>query len=125
MSSLKTFLTILLILPLPTHAAENPLVSVFASCTGRLSAELQHAWLLNDPDAKIIEHRRAQFIDLIQAVTPPEQLRHSLNLRIDAKMAHAELLTVADFSNDSDRSEWAMRRAKFEIDYCAGFLLES
>lgn len=125
MSSLKTFLVLLLILPKQSLAADDPLMSSFAACAGRFSAELEHAWLMNDDRTDQIAHRRAQFIDLLNATVPDDQRRHALHLRIDAKMAHAQLLTAASFSRDADRSKWAVRRARAEIDYCTGFLLES
>lgn len=125
MSSLKTILVLLLVIPMPREAVANPLVSSFAACAGRFSAELEHAWLLNDARADEITHRRTQFLDLLDATVPADQRRHALHLRIDAKVAHAQLLTAASFSRDPDRSGWAGRRAKSEIDYCTGFLLES
>jgi len=125
MSSLKTVLVLLLVLPMPCRATEDPLVSSFAVCAGRFSAELEHAWLVSDARADEIAHRRAQFIDLLIATVPDDQRRHALHLRIDAKVAHAQLLTVARFSRDADRSQWAVRRAESEIEYCTGLLLES
>ncbi|WP_281995606.1 hypothetical protein [Ruegeria faecimaris] len=125
MSSLKTFLVLLLILPKQSPAADDPLMSSFAACAGRFSAELEHAWLMNDDRTDQIAHRRAQFIDLLNTTVPDDQRRHALHLRIDAKMAHAKLLSAARFSHDADRSKWAVRRARAEIDYCTGFLLES
>ena len=110
MSNLKTFVLALVILPASTYAMSNTLFSTFASCTGRLSAEMEHAWLMNDPRADDLAHRRGQFVDLLEAVVPDDQKRHALTLRIDAKLAHAALLTQATFSEDSDRAEWAIGR---------------
>lgn len=125
MSGLKTLLLVLLVLPMPGRAAEDPLVSAFATCAGRFSAELAHAWLMQDDRAPEIEHRRSQFVELLNAVVSSDGRRNALHLRIDAKVAHAGLLSQASFSSDADRSQWAIRRAKAEIDYCTGFLLES
>lgn len=125
MSGLKTLLVLLLLLPMPGRSAEAPLVSAFATCAGRFSAELEHAWLMYDERASEFEHRKAQFIDLLNATVAPDRKRHALYLRIDAKVAHAQLLSQTTFSRDADRSQWAQRRAKAEIDYCTGFLLES
>ncbi len=112
-----------MILPAPARA--DTIVSTFATCAGRFSAEMEHAWLVYDERAEEYEHRRGQFIDLLNAIVPQDQLRATLHLRVDAKMAHAQLLSQASFSEDADRSAWAIRRAKSEIDYCAGFLLDS
>ena len=125
MCSLRTLALVLLVLPMQAQAEEHPLVSAFAACVGRFSAEMEHAWLLNQSRAEELEQRRAQFIDLLEATVAPDRRRQAFHLRIDAKMAHASLLTAASFSRDPERSSWAIRRAQSEIDYCAGFLLES
>ena len=122
---MKTLVILLTVLPLPGRAADNVLTSAFASCAGRFSAELEHAWLVADERTEEIERRRRQFIDLVNATVPPDQRRHVLNLRIDAKIAHGALLTQATFSQDRERAQWAARRAESEIAYCSGFLLES
>ncbi|NNE87123.1 MAG: hypothetical protein HKN27_03525 [Silicimonas sp.] len=125
MSGLKTVFVALLVLSQPLRAMDTPLIATFASCTGRFSAELEHAWLINDTRTAEIEHRRLQFIDLLDATVPPDARPDMLNLRIQAKVAHAGLLSQALFSQDADRSAWALRRAQSEISYCAGFLLDS
>lgn len=125
MSVLKTLLIALLVLPTMGRAKEQPLASAFASCAGRFSAELEHAWLMQDARTDEIAQRRAQFIALVSATVPEDRQRNALHLRIDAKVAHARLLTTAAFSSDEDQSLWAVRRAKAEIDNCTGFLLES
>lgn len=100
-------------------------MSDFATCAGRFSAELEHAWLMSDEQADEIERSRHMFIDLLNAAIPSEQSRHALHLRIEAKVAHASLLTQATFSRDQERALWAVRRAEAEIAYCNGFLHES
>ena len=35
------------------------LSEIIASCTGRLSAEMEFAWLLSLPEADLVEHHRA------------------------------------------------------------------
>ena len=125
MGSLKTLLVLLLLLPTPLSAAMDTLSSTFAACTGRLSAELEHSWLVEVDNSDEIAHRRLQFIELLNATVAPDLRRQALYLRIDAKMAHAQLLTAATFSKDADRATWALKRARSEIDYCLGFLLDS
>lgn len=125
MGGLKTLVVLLLVGPMPGRATADPLVSAFASCAGRFSAELDHAWLMQDERSSLIEKRRRQFVDLLNATMRRDQQRDALNLRIDAKVAHAQLLSQAAFSDEADRSEWAVRRARSEIAYCTGLLLES
>ena len=106
-------------------AQAEPLAYIFATCTGRFSAELEHAWLMGNPETESIAHRRAQFEDLLYAVATDGEHRNLLNRRINAKQAHAQILQQAIFSADSAQAEWARRRVNMEIGYCASFLLES
>lgn len=123
MGGLKTLLVLLVVVPLTCRAAEDPIVATFAACTGRFSAELEHAWLMRDADAPAIERRREGFVDLLNAVLGSDRRPAALNLRLQAKVAHAALLSNAAFSGDPARSARARRRARSEIDYCTGFLL--
>jgi len=97
---------------------DDPLL-FFAHCTGRLSAELSHHWMLASPHADEIEEMRAALIDILDMMTPEGAGRDVLNWRIDARAAHAALLTRATFSQDS----WARDRAAAEIAQCAAFVL--
>lgn len=124
MGEMKTLsFALLLLLPLP--ASGQPLAALFAACTGRYSAEMEHAWLVQDDRAGHYEEKRGQFIELLEAVVPVENRRAALHLRIEAKMAHARLLTQASLSADQDRARWARGRARAEMNYCAGLLLDS
>ena len=125
MSSLKTFLILLLALPGTGFAKVDPLSTTFAYCAGRFSAELEHAWLMRDPDADRIHYNRRQFLELLDATAPVDQHNRLLALRVDAKVAHAALLSTAVFSGNSDRAHWAAARAQSEISICLGFLLDS
>lgn len=125
MSGLRILLVVLTTFPMPVRALESSIVSDFAVCAGRFSAELEHAWLVHDDRAGEIERRRLLFIELIDASIPPERRRHTLNLRVGAKAAHASLLTQGTFSQDRALALWAVRRAEDEIAYCRSFLLES
>lgn len=118
-------LAALLIAPVTGNATEQAWAPVFASCAGRYSAELEHAWLMQDDRATQIADHRRHFIDLIDATAPRAQLRDLLNVRIDAKLAHATLLSLATFSKDEDRALWALRRARSELAHCSGMLLKS
>ena len=123
MGGMKTLVCAVCILAgLPAGA--EPLTQIFASCTGRFSAELEHAWLMGNPDADLFAVRRARFEDLLNASADEGDATHLLNVRIAAKVAHAQMLTVADFSGDSDELDWARRRLDSEIGYCTSFLLD-
>lgn len=124
MGDLRTSCVVLLAFAAPLRA-EADLVATFATCAGRFSAELEHAWLMRPDRADRIASRRAAFSDLLDAATAPDQRADALNLRIEAKAAHAGLLSHAAFSRDAEMAVWALKRARSELDYCTGFLLES
>ncbi len=106
-------------------SAATTLPQVFASCTGRFSAELEHAWLMQTADAEVLELRRAHFEEMLASVTKNEMRSSLLDQRIKAKSAHAHILSMAQFARDPDIVRWARHRAKVEIGYCESLLLES
>ena len=97
---------------------DDPLL-FFAHCTGRLSAELSHHWMMASARADDIEALRRQFIEVLEMMTPEGAGREVLGWRLDARAAHAALLTRATFQDDA----WARDRAASEIAHCASFLL--
>ncbi|MEM7440556.1 MAG: hypothetical protein AAF393_13225 [Pseudomonadota bacterium] len=123
MGGIKTLAMVLA--PFAAQAQAQPLSEAFASCAGRYSAELEHAWLLNDDRSVEFEHRLHQFADLVKATALQGDLRNLLNLRIETKLAHAGLLTQATFATDTELSDWAEARAASAINFCADFLLDS
>lgn len=96
---------------------------MLASCTGRLSAQLEHQWLLQDPDADRTERSRATMIDLLDLVTDPDTAHEALHIRIVAKEAQSRLLMRAMFNGDRDDAAWARKRAEAQVSACAGLLL--
>lgn len=69
----------------------------FAICTGRLSALMEHQWLMQDPGADFTKAQRDAFDDLIQSVIPPDA-SGTMALRVEAKAATAQALQRADFA---------------------------
>ncbi|MEL6957455.1 MAG: hypothetical protein AAGL89_00720 [Pseudomonadota bacterium] len=111
---------ILTLLPAQSARAEvsDPL-RYFASCTGRLSAQMEHEWLLSDPRADETEAQRAILIDLLRATMLPDQGHQVLNWRIEAKAAQAALLTRATFRDD----DWAKDQAARFVRNCTSLLM--
>jgi len=127
MSSLKTIgqsALILAVLSTPAVAMDN-LASVFAGCTGRISAEMEHAWLLSRDDADDLEGLRLQLVSLLEAITPPDEARQILHFRIEAKMAHAAMLTTATFGTDPRLVRMAQNQAAQRVRDCRNLLLDS
>lgn len=106
----------------PGIAAE-PLHHRFADCTGKLSAQLEHEWLMSDAAARDTEERLSQFQDLLHAATPTEQQRATLHRRIEAKLSHSAVLTRATFNTNANDAAWAVRRARASIAQCDTLLL--
>ena len=104
-------------------AAEQTLLATFSGCVGRLSAQMEHQWLINDSQAAQTEAVRASMIELLDLVSTPESRRASFHLRVDAKYAQAVLLTRATFNDDPQDAAWARTRAETEIAACQSLLL--
>lgn len=103
--------------------AGGDILWTFATCTGRLSAQMEHEWLMSDPAAERTEARRSAMIGLLQATMSSDQAHQTLSWRIDAKQAQAVLLTRATFNDDAMDARWASRRAEAEIAACNSLLL--
>lgn len=103
--------------------ADVSLAQVFASCAGRYSAEMQHAWLVDGSQAAEFKGKRDVFVSLTEASASNEAVSQLLNNRIEAKHAHAQLLTTAQFQTDRRRANAAMRMASHHISACRQLLL--
>lgn len=97
----------------------NP-ARLFATCTGRLSALMEFQWLIGDPASEATEHLRDQMADLLAAAEVPGSEVASMDLRLQAKVAEAELLAAAHFTR---KTPWAAARAESQIARCTALLL--
>lgn len=103
----------------PTKAnIENPL-QYFATCAGRLSAQMEHEWLLSSDRADQTEDHRDAMIDLLFATMGPDDGHQVLTWRIEAKVAHSSLLTRATFREDT----WAAQRATQMVQACTSIMM--
>lgn len=103
--------------------AEEDIVATFATCTGRLSALMEHQWLMSDAAADVTQARRAQMESLLFSVMLPGAGERTLARRIDAKVAMAALLTRVDFNDDPADAAWAATRVEIQIAACDALLL--
>ncbi|MBR9652041.1 hypothetical protein [Thalassovita aquimarina] len=130
MGALKTFLFPLALTaaagspPSPADAAA-PLdqVRIFATCTGRLSAQMEYQWMFDGPGSEVTETTRAALIDILDAIVPADAGPEVLHWRIEAKAAQAALLDRAVFNSDRDDAQMAQRIARRQIDACRALLL--
>ncbi|WP_170610735.1 hypothetical protein [Ruegeria arenilitoris] len=103
--------------------ADDELVKSFASCAGRYSAEIEHAWLLDDPNAKQYEMKRKGFVSLLNATIESDNAQHVLSHRVNAKHAHSALLQTGTFGSDAATSTAARRTAARLLYQCNLLLL--
>lgn len=103
----------------------SDLASIIASCTGRLSAELEFAWLMSEPEAEQLKKQRRLFMDILESFGPALDQRQQMALRIHAKVAHTDLLSMAYFGTNDTQASWAKHRARRQKSSCQGLLLES
>lgn len=127
MSRIKKVLigALLSALPLGSTQAHDTLPQLFAGCAGRYSAEMEHAWLMNRPHAETLAGQRSKLLALLDAVMTPDQAQMLLNYRIEAKMAQAALLTMADFGTNTARAKASSRLAHHHRKNCERLLLNA
>ncbi|WP_146343881.1 hypothetical protein [Falsiphaeobacter marinintestinus] len=130
MGSLKTIsLGLVLICGLngPSQAVDSAdpttRLQFFASCAGRLSALMEHQWMFDGTASEHTKSRRANVLEILQAMMPPDAGRSVLNWRIDAKMAHASLLTRATFNDNAADAQRAAQVATRMVAQCDSVLL--
>ncbi|MEQ3727851.1 MAG: hypothetical protein ABNH38_10615 [Tateyamaria sp.] len=104
--------------------ANDDLVLVFAGCTGRMSAEMEFAWLMSDARSDALQDQRQRFVTLLDAVMPDERARETLGHRIEAKLAHYSMLSTAHFGSDERLAKLAKQRAEANVQTCRTLLLD-
>lgn len=92
---------------------------LFATCTGRLSALLEYQWLVQDREADATEARRDAMAELLSAAMPLGGETRAMDLRLQAKVAEAQLLQQALGRNGA----WALALAKRQMENCTALLL--
>lgn len=89
----------------PVRAAPD-MTAMFAVCTGRMSALVEHHWLMErDPGAVEAEYRAMG--DVLAAAVTPEAGAQAMGWRVTAKVAMRELLARADLQDDTAARERA------------------
>ena len=124
----KTFaLTLAFLSGLPHSAqADGDYFRMFASCAGRLSAEIEHSWLTQRPGTDILEDARDAFVSLAESVSVDADDDHrAMSWRLNAKVAQAELLKRATFNSDAASAEWASKRADALASSCLAIVLQA
>lgn len=105
------------------QATPDQQLRFFATCAGRLSAQMEHQWMFDGAASEVTMAHRDSVIDILDALMPPDRGRDVLAMRIEAKMAHAALLTRATFNEDTEDAAWAMSTALRLAADCEALLL--
>jgi hypothetical protein len=119
---LETFLAALAV-GLVTHcpAGADPLTRMFAVCTGRYSALVEHQWLVDGPASESSARQRDSLWAVVEAVALPEEAKAALAWRIEAKVAQRALLDRALFNGDAA----AEKRSAQLLQACADLIGQS
>ena len=102
-------------------AAPDALTQRFAQCAGRMSAEMEFEWLMgrSGDEARLF---RSHLEDVLEAAAPAGSGHRILNWRIEAKHAHASLLTRAFFNDNKADAARAARLSTQLADGCRALL---
>ncbi|WP_411890712.1 hypothetical protein [Yoonia sp. SDW83-1] len=105
-----------------TLSAEAQL-QTFATCVGRLTAELEYEWSTQGAYSDEAAFRRDATVQLVAAIVSDEQSRDVLHWRDAAKRAQYDLLSRSQYSRDQAEAEWAKSRAAMLEQECTSLLL--
>ena len=105
----------------PLRAETLPDLPHLAACTGRLSALMEHQFLIDGPAADHTKRQRDALADILAALTPDGAEAQAMGWRLEAKAAQAALLSQATFGRDPGGR--AALRAQRLVAACTGFLL--
>jgi hypothetical protein len=129
MCSLRTILraTALMLALAPTGGAwagdglsDDPLY-LFATCTGRLSALMEHQWIVDGPASDRTRQDRDAMLSLVEAAMREGEAVQVMAWRIEAKAAHAALLAQSR-SPDAAQAKRAERQAGVLMQGCSAIM---
>ena len=95
---------------------------LFATCTGRFSALIEHQWLVSDPASDQTARLRSAMIDLVEAASPAGPAPQVMQWRLEAKVATAGLLQRAHFGPTPQQKALANRQIAALIGTCRSYL---
>ncbi len=101
-------------------------LALFQTCAGRLSAEIEHRWLVEPGSADAIAALRDDFDAVIVATLPDAEgvpAAMPMHWRVSAKAAQARLLSVGRFGTDPGRARQARDMAARLMAECRALLI--
>jgi hypothetical protein len=120
---LETFLAVFMLGAATAPGAADPLLREFAVCAGRLSAVMEDQWMFDGPKSEKTKAELHAMVSLIDASMPEGAGQQVMAWRIDAKVAHRELLHQARFVANPRLAETAAARAEALAAECRGMIL--
>jgi hypothetical protein len=120
---LETFLAVLTLGLTAGPARADPWLHHFATCAGRLSAQMQEQWMFDGPGSEQTEAQLAAMVSLMEASMAPGNGRQALGWRVNAKVVQRALLHQARFSQDTRIAKTAAARAEALTAECRAMLL--
>jgi hypothetical protein len=132
MGSLRkhTLAVVLLAAMIPFAAGAEGLVpsppdqlQFFATCAGRLSAQMEHQWMFDGPASEVTAKQNQAVVEMLEAITEPDHRPIVMGWRIEAKVAHRALLSSAALNTDPRRAATSDRHAQHLIAPCTAMLL--
>lgn len=103
-----------------TDVPDDPL-HFFATCAGRMSAMMEHQWLVDGPASDLTKARRAAVLDVVASLTPPGAEAQVMAWRVEAKAAHAALLGQSRHGPAPNQTR-AAKRAAMLLQSCEAYL---
>jgi hypothetical protein len=100
---------------------------LFADCAGWLLAVEEHQRIFDGPASEETARRRAEFLDLLDAVLPDAEAQGlpegtALAWRVTARAEQSALLTRAAFAPDPHARGPALAAAEGRVSVCLGLL---
>ena len=103
-------------------SAETQL-QTFATCVGRLTAELEYEWSTQGAYSEEAAFYRDTTVQLVAAIISDDQTRDVLHWRDAAKRAQYDLLSRSQYSRDEAEAQWAKHRAAMLEQECTALVL--
>lgn len=128
MRSLKTLLLGMVLggslaAPVALAQSRDEQLRFFASCAGRLSAQMEFQWMFDGEASELTKQQRAGVLEILEAMIPQGRGSEVLAWRIEAKQAQAVLLTRGIFNENQRDAKMAQRLALRQISECRSVLL--
>ncbi|MEX0287140.1 MAG: hypothetical protein AB3N23_21250 [Paracoccaceae bacterium] len=98
--------------------SDDQAVHQIAACAGRLSAQVEHEWLMRDAAVQETQALRQEMTAVLEGTVAQDRVADVLNIRISAKAAQARLLSRATFNTDAVDAGRAARHARNAIRAC-------